>query len=156
MAFTYDLAALNVPANQVRLMTGDTNKNDPLLQDEELAFVIGTTGSSNIYAMAAAAARFIAAKLAKEVDAVNEPLRQMFSQRMSRFLKLAELWEENLSVDPAGAAASSPWSSPLGGASVRASAPAFYRGVASDPTNNPTAPGYGNGSSGPGLPYPNG
>lgn len=153
MAFSYDIARLDLPANQVRLMVGDTNKNDPFLQDEELAFAVSSAGS-NIYAMAAAAARFIAAKLARDVDAVNEPLRQMLSQRMTRFLRLAELWEESLQVDPGGAAASSPWSSPVSGAPAQLSPPAFYRGVASDQANDAAA--AGSWIPNPGLPYPNG
>jgi hypothetical protein len=137
MAFSYDFTALTVPLNQVRLMVGDINESEPLLQDEEIAFVIGQSGS-NIYAQAGAVARFIAAKLAREVDAVNEPLRQMFSQRMTRFLKLADMWEQQLDVDPAGAFASSAWDSLTPGSGER-STPAFYRGVASDPANDAAA-----------------
>jgi hypothetical protein len=147
MAFNYDIARLDLAANQVRLMVGDTNKNDPQLQDEEITFVISTTGS-NIYAMAAAVARFIAAKLAREVDAVNEPLRQMFSQRMQRYLRLADLWEQQLDVDPGGAIPSSAWSGALAPGSGERSTPAFYRGVASDPANDAAVP-YPNE---PGLP----
>jgi hypothetical protein len=152
--FSYDIAALNLPLNQVRLLLGDTNRNDPLLQDEEVQFGMSQGGGVNLYAMAAASARLIAAKLAKEVDAVNEPLRQIFSQRMNRFLKLAEMWEENLEVDPAGAAALSAWSAPLAGGDVQPASPAFYRGVASDPANDAAVEaGYWPNT---GVPYPNG
>lgn len=134
MAFSYDIGRLDLALNQLRLMVGDTNANEPLMQDEEITFVQSTAGS-NIYSAAAAVARFIAAKLAKEVDAVNEPLRQMFSQRMNRFLKLAQVWEDQLSVDPSGAAGLSAWTGLDPGAGER-STPAFYRGVASDPVND--------------------
>lgn len=151
--FSYDLTKLDQPLHQVRFMVGDTNKNEPLLQDEELGFVMSQTGTTNLNALSAAAARAIAAKLAREVDAVNEPLRQMFSQRMNRYLKLAELWEAMLDVDPTGAAAASAWSAPISGGSFQPSSPAFYRGVASDPANDAVV---GDAWPGTALPYPNG
>jgi hypothetical protein len=151
MAFNYDIARLDLALNQVRLMVGDTNANEPLLQDEEVTFIIGTAGS-NIYAQSAAVARFIAGKLAREVDTVNEPLRQMFSARMTRFLRMADIWEQQLEVDPSGAAPSSPWGNALAPGVGERSTPAFYRGVASDPANNTAGP-Y---PLDPAVPYPNG
>lgn len=48
MSWSYDPTQLkDSPLMQVRLMLGDTDENDPLMQDEEIEFYIEESGSVN-------------------------------------------------------------------------------------------------------------
>lgn len=156
MTWSYNPATIaTTPKDQVRLLVGDVKEKEPQLQDEELAVAM-TLAGSNIYAQAAAAARLIAARYAREVDAVQGELRQMFSARMTRYLTMAKLWEAKLDVDPTAAMPSA------GGISVAdknsnrdngdATRPSFWRGFAEQSIDRvlplpdlDTQPGFANG-----------
>lgn len=148
MTWTYDPSTLgtNVTA-QIRLLIGDIKSTDQQLQDEEIAAAISIRGVGNVYGQAAEAARMIAAKYAREVDSVNETLRQMFSARMNRYLKLADDLDSRLGIDPTAAMPAS------GGISMSDKAldagnadlpqPAFFRDLNTDPANDVLPRGSG-------------
>lgn len=66
MSFSYDPTALSVELNQLRLEIGDTDSNDPLLQDEEIAYI--QSQESSFYMRASVCCKIIASHFAREVD----------------------------------------------------------------------------------------
>jgi len=88
MAWTYDANALDEPLNAVRMLVGDTNTNEQLLQDEEIEAFIDITDSN--VAAAAAAARALSAKYARSVDKWVGDLKILASQKQRQFLRLYE------------------------------------------------------------------
>ena len=65
MAFTY-VDPSSGDRDKVRFLIGDTNANDPILQDGEITFLLSTWG--NIYAAAAYAAEAIAGRYAHKTN----------------------------------------------------------------------------------------
>ena len=88
MAWTYDETALDVPRNQVRLKLGDTNKNDPQLQDEEIDQLLSESDSVNGATLLAA--RALAARYSRSVDKWVGDLKILASQRSRHYLELAK------------------------------------------------------------------
>lgn len=88
MAWTYNEAELSIPLNAVRLLVGDTNRQDPQLSDEEIQAFIDAT-DSNVGA-AAMAARALAAKYSRSVDKWVGDLKILASQRHRHYLALQE------------------------------------------------------------------
>jgi hypothetical protein len=88
MAWTYDANALDEPLNSVRMLVGDTNEYEQLLQDEEIEAFIAIT-DSNVSA-AALAARALSAKYARSVDKWVGDLKILASQKQRQFLHLYE------------------------------------------------------------------
>lgn len=88
MTWTYELDSLATdPATQVRRLVGDTDRNNQLVQDEEIAFAL--TQRPSIYGAAAIVCRFISANLSREADTVDQNLRTTYSQRATAFAKRA-------------------------------------------------------------------
>ena len=101
MTFSYDETALDVELNKIRLFIGDTDSDDPLLQDEEIASaqadVVG------FKATVAACCRLICAQLSRKVDYKLSLLTEKASALYERYKDMAERYEVMSSV-------SYPWS----------------------------------------------
>lgn len=87
--FTYDNDPENVPRDAVRLLIGDTDLEDPLLSDAEVAFYLAES-NSNRYKAAMEACRAIAAKLSRRPDFTAGRITVSNRDRAQAFLKLAE------------------------------------------------------------------
>lgn len=85
--WTYNLSALNVPLNQVRLLLGDTQIAAPLLQDEEIGQYLAAY--SNPYFAAAYAAEAIAGTFSRQVDRTLSGMSLTNSQKAKQYLTLA-------------------------------------------------------------------
>lgn len=75
-------------AKQVRLLIGDTNAQDKLLNDTEISFVLGLT--SDIFAAAADCCDIIIAKLARDVDRNDIGMSATRSQQIQHYTDLRE------------------------------------------------------------------
>lgn len=92
--WTYDVTNINTSSasgrlNAVRLLVGDTDESDQLLQDEELRFAL-SQNNNNIYKTAAWACQSLAAKFARMVDTqLDGALEQKYSDRIKHYTMLA-------------------------------------------------------------------
>lgn len=87
MTWSYD-TALIADKDKVRLLVGDTDTNDQLLQDEEIVFIL--TQETNVYNAAALAARTIQSSYARKADVSVESVSKKFSQQAMAYAKLSE------------------------------------------------------------------
>lgn len=85
MAWTYS-ASLTADKDKVRFLIGDTDPNDQLLLDEEIAFLV--TEWVNVYRAAAEACRAGAAKLSRKVDSRVGGMSVSASQRWDHLMAL--------------------------------------------------------------------
>lgn len=76
-----------VDRDKVRLLIGDTDEDDPLIYDQEIAFFLEEFGG--VRAAAAAAARAIAAKFSRLADKQVGDLSLKMSQKAKAYLDLA-------------------------------------------------------------------
>lgn len=89
MTFSYDITDLATsPKDAVRLLIHDTDAADPLLQDEEINYLVAVEGT-NLYRIAWRAAEVIAAKFARVVDRSIGPLNDRGSQKQAQYAALA-------------------------------------------------------------------
>lgn len=94
MAWSYNATNLTTTTasgrlNSVRLLVGDTDTTDQLVQDEEITFALGQTGD-NIYYAAAWVCRTIAAKFSRMVDTqLDGALQANYSDRAKQYQQLA-------------------------------------------------------------------
>lgn len=86
MTWTYD-STLTATKDQVRLLVGDTDVNEPLLQDEEIAFLLTENGTMRYAAVEAANA--IAGLFARKADKEVGHLKLQASQKYKQYLALA-------------------------------------------------------------------
>ena len=89
MAFTYTSDPENSKRDAVRLLTGDTDSTDPLLQDSEVDYFLSLYGDA-VYPAAAAACDAIASKYARQADTTNGRLSVKASQRSEAYAKKAK------------------------------------------------------------------
>lgn len=76
--------------NVVRLLVGDTNEDDPLVEDEEIFFALAQN-SDQVYLAAAWIARSLAAKFARKVTTqLDGALRANYSDLSKQFSKLSD------------------------------------------------------------------
>ena len=94
MAWTYSGDPADSPRDAVRFYLGDTDTNDQMLQDEEIAFVL--TQSADPLAAAARGARALASKFSSLVDEKFETIDNKFSQRAKAFHALAGRLERDV------------------------------------------------------------
>lgn len=88
MTWTYNAANLGTDQTyQVRLLCGDTDSTHPLIQDEEIDYLI--TLHANIYLAAAAACESIAAKFAQYADQKTGKIATWLTKRVDKFLEMA-------------------------------------------------------------------
>lgn len=93
MTWTYNVANLATDETyQVRLLCGDTDTNNQLIQDEEIDFLLSE--NSGVYFAAAAACEAIAAKLADEADQKTGKIATWLTKRVDKFLEMAKRLRE--------------------------------------------------------------
>jgi hypothetical protein len=93
MGWSYD-ANLSEPKNEVRFLIGDTDSTKPQLQDEEIQFLIDSSGSAASAAMSAC--RALAAKYARRVHEEVGDLRLFSEQMFSHYERLLTAMKLNL------------------------------------------------------------
>jgi len=76
---------------QVRLRIGDTISSDPMIQDEEITYLL--TVRPSIWGACADCCRSIAGRLSREADTVDKDLRTTLSTRARSFLRMASEYE---------------------------------------------------------------
>lgn len=86
MPFTYN-SSLSTTRDQVRLLIGDTDAEEPFLMDSELDFLVSLGG--NTYSIAASACEIIAAKFAREVSKSVGSLSLGSQDRQAHYQSLA-------------------------------------------------------------------
>jgi hypothetical protein len=89
MTFTY-VDPASIRRDALRLLTGDTNSGQVLLQDEEIDFFIGRWTDYDDYTVAAYCAEGIASKLAREVDISADSQSVGTNVLQEKYLRLAE------------------------------------------------------------------
>jgi len=91
MSFSYDETKLDKEMNVIRLYLGDTDENDPLLQDEEIIFIQGE--KSTLTKRIAACCRLICAHLARKVDYRLSLLSEKAGAMYERYKDQADRYE---------------------------------------------------------------
>lgn len=86
MTWTYS-TALTLDRDKVRIRVGDTNTNDQLLSDEEIAALL-TAFSSDITLTVIGCIRIIIAKLARDYDRSNLGMSAQRSQKVQHYKDL--------------------------------------------------------------------
>lgn len=88
MAWTYVVANIGTtPLYQVRLLCGDTNIADQLLQDEEINYLL--TLYPDVQQAAAAACDAIASQFSRQADQTTGDISTSFSQRATMYSERA-------------------------------------------------------------------
>jgi hypothetical protein len=109
MTWSYSGNPNTTDRDAVRFLIGDTDYDDQLLSDEELAFVL--TDEPDVRRAASRAAEAVAAKFARRADSSKSvgdlSLSESWSQRAAQFMELASrlLAQANLAVHPRAVAA---------------------------------------------------
>lgn len=94
MSWSYDPTDLNTTTssgrlNSVRLLVGDTDTSDQLVQNEEITFGL-SQANNNVYYAAAWVCRTIAAKFGRMVDtSLDGALSAKYSTRVKQYQQLA-------------------------------------------------------------------
>lgn len=94
MAWSYDPTNLNTSSatgrlNSVRLLVGDTDTTDQLVQNEEITFALSQS-NDNVYVAAAWICKAIAAKFSRMVDTtLDGALSAKYSTRAKQYQQLA-------------------------------------------------------------------
>jgi len=90
MAWTYDLTKLAEKGKDtVRFLVGDTQSDEPLVQDEEILFAL--TENPNVYAAAAIVAESLAAFFATQPESVKiGPISEQANYRAKNYADLAK------------------------------------------------------------------
>jgi len=125
--WTYSGNPKSSPKDEVRFLIGDTDDSEPLLQDEEIKYILTVTPSAGTssynYGAAAVAAKSIAAKFARERDKTVGSLSLRKAQRYDQYLALA-----NDLLDMAGGAAVVGLSRPPGAPVLGGGGPTYLGG----------------------------
>lgn len=94
MSWSYDVSDLNTTTssgrlNSVRLLVGDTDTSDQLVQNEEIVFAL-SQANDNVYYAAGWTCRVIAAKFSRMVDTqLDGALQASYSDRAKQYQQLA-------------------------------------------------------------------
>jgi hypothetical protein len=94
MSWSYSVTDLNTTTssgrlNSVRLLVGDTDTSDQLVQDEEINFALAQA-NNNVYYAASWTCRAIAAKFSRMVDTqLDGALQANYSDRAKQYQQLA-------------------------------------------------------------------
>lgn len=94
MAWTYN-PAIPTDRDEVRLLIGDTDTNDQLLQDEEITFLLSRAG--DVTQAAIEAARTLQSKFARRADTTVESVSVKYSQLSNQFGKIVKNLEAKAS-----------------------------------------------------------
>lgn len=107
MSYSYDNTDLGTDTasgrlNATRFLLGDTDSNDPQVQDEEITFALAQTNDS-IYAAAAWLARAVAAKYSRQVNIdLDGQLSAEYSDLAAQYNRLADQLEYQATKAGAG------------------------------------------------------
>ena len=101
MSWTFGNDPQNSIRDRVRILIGDTNPAEPLLEDEVLDWLIKR--EVNEFLAAARAAEALAARFAREADIAVGDLSLKYSELASHYLELAASLREQFASDAAGA-----------------------------------------------------
>jgi len=94
MAWSYDASNLNTTTasgrlNTVRLIMGDTDTTDQLIQNEEISFALSQS-NNNVYYAASLVCRLVAAKFSRLVDtSLDNAISAKYSTRAKQYQQLA-------------------------------------------------------------------
>jgi len=88
LTWTYSGNPADSPRDRVRFLVMDTDSSDPLLSDEEVAWLL--TEQTSVYLAAANAAEAIAAKFAKDISRSVIGISAQPGNRAQFYLDLAE------------------------------------------------------------------
>lgn len=88
MTWTYSSTSIGTDLAKIRLTLGDTNSNDPLLTDEEIAYY--QTLDTDLRLVAARCCDAIVGKLARNIDRSNLGMSAQRSQVVQHYLDLAD------------------------------------------------------------------
>lgn len=94
MAWSYDASNLNTTTasgrlNTVRLIMGDTDTTDQLIQNEEISFALAQS-NNNVYYAASLVCRLVAAKFSRLVDtSLDNAISAKYSTRAKQYQQLA-------------------------------------------------------------------
>lgn len=94
MSWSYDPNNLNTTdasgrLNTVRLLVGDTDSSDELVQNEEIAFALSQT-NDNVYYAGALVCRLVAAKFSRLVDtSLDNAISAKYSTKAKQYQQLA-------------------------------------------------------------------
>ncbi len=101
MTWSYDNTVLTTSdKDAVRLIIGDTDTGDQLLQNEEINYYITKHGS--VVRAASESARAVAAKYARLMSRSIGGLQADFSAKYRQYLELADNLDQNEQVSPVG------------------------------------------------------
>lgn len=90
MTWTYDLTTIaTAPVAQVRLLVGDTDSNDELLQDEEITYVIGIERGT--YYAAARCCEIIASLYGRKVTTAVGDLKVSAEKKYEHYIELSAM-----------------------------------------------------------------
>jgi hypothetical protein len=96
MTWTYTDPSANT-RDAIRFLVGDTNTNDQLVTDAEIAYISATY--TNVYVAAAEICDAIAAKYARQADTRNGELSVSASQRAKAYLDLSKKLRGKATMD---------------------------------------------------------
>lgn len=135
MSWSYSGDPSSSDSDQVRFIIGDTNTDDQLVSDEEIAWSL-TQGS--IYNAAAICARSIAASFSRFADKSVDDLKISYSQKSAQYSKLADNLEskdahKSLGVYAGGISVADKQSNEENTDRV---SPSFTRGITDNPSLN--------------------
>lgn len=149
MTWTYSSTSISTDLAKVRLLVGDTNTNDQLLTDEEVAYF--QTLDTDLRLVAARCCDAIVAKLSRNIDRSNLGMSATRSQSIQHYMDLADRLRKE-----ARSAGANPIAAPdnFGGPSQADvdgynedtdRGPLFYRGMNDTPGVSSAVPfgGYG-------------
>lgn len=113
MAWTYSGDPKSSEKDKYRFLIGDTNASDPILQDEEIEFVISEYSNHNmrLYQLYDRAADYFARKIKRAVG----PIKEDPSERLQYFKQKAEYYRMRVSAS--------------GFKAPKTSSPIFYKGM---------------------------
>lgn len=142
MTWTYDLSTITSSAkDQVRFFIGDTNVDEPLLEDEAIGFALAY-GNGSVIAAAVACLQSLAAAYSRKADTVTGELRTTYSSIATAYAARAQEYQTQID----GIAFALPYA---GGISVidkrdreldtDRTSPSFQRNL-NDNTNQPVGP----------------
>lgn len=88
MTWSYDDTDLSTDKNKVRFLVGDTDTNDQLVSDEEIAYAL--TVNSNPFSASAIIARSIQSKFSRLADTSIEFVAVKYSQKAKAYAALVK------------------------------------------------------------------
>ena len=100
MSWNYSHNPKNSAKDEVRFLIGDTNSKDPLLQDEEINYLLERY---NNYPMNASieACEMVVSKFSRQADESVGGVSKSFSQKATAYLKLRDMLRTRMAINGA-------------------------------------------------------